>query len=41
MIGDYDILIATTAIEATIPIITDNINRFNHIEGLTVETFRF
>ncbi len=41
MIGDYDILIATTAIEATIPIITDNINHFNHVEGLTVETFRF
>ena len=41
MIGDFDILIAATAIEAAIPIVTDNINHFNRIEGLTVETYRF
>ncbi len=40
MIGDFDILIAATAIEAAIPIITDNVNHFNRIEGLTVETYR-
>lgn len=41
MIGDFDILIAATAIEATVSIVTDNVNHFNRIEGLTVETYRF
>ena len=41
VIGDFDILIAATAIEAAIPIVTDNINHFNRIEGLTVEIYRF
>lgn len=40
MIGDFDILIAATAIEAAIPVVTDNLNHFNRIEGLLVETYR-
>lgn len=39
MIGDFDILIAATAIEAGIPIITDNLSHFNRIQGLTAETY--
>lgn len=41
MIGDFDILIAATAIEAAIPIVTGNINHFNRIEELTVESYHF
>jgi tRNA(fMet)-specific endonuclease VapC len=40
MIGDFDILIAATAIEAAVPVVTDNLNHFNRIEGLVVESYR-
>lgn len=40
MIGDFDILIAATAIEAAIPLVTDNLNHFNRIVGLLVESYR-
>ena len=40
MIGDFDILIASTAIEAAIPVVTENLNHFNRIEGLLVESYR-
>ena len=40
MIGDFDILIAATAIETAIPVVTENLNHFNRIEGLIVETYR-
>ena len=40
MIGDFDILIAATALLAGIPIVTDNIRHFERVDGLVVETYR-
>lgn len=40
MIGDFDILIAATALDAAIPLVTDNIRHFGRIDGLTVEPYR-
>ena len=40
MIGDFDILIAATAIEAGRGLVTDNTRHFKRIEGLVVEEYR-
>jgi predicted nucleic acid-binding protein len=39
-IGDFDVLIAATAIHRELPLVTDNTRHFSRIEGLTVETYR-
>ena len=40
MIGDYDVLIAATALDAGVPLVTANTTHFQRVEGLTVETYR-
>lgn len=40
MIGDFDVLIAATAMEAGRPLVTENIHHFERIEGLMVEGYR-
>lgn len=40
MIGDFDILIAATALHAEAPLVTDNARHFVRIEGLVVERYR-
>lgn len=40
MIGDFDILIAATALTAGLTLITDNTRHFERIEGLMVEGYR-
>lgn len=40
MIGDFDILIAATALHAGCPLITDNVQHFERVEGLVVEGYR-
>ena len=40
LIGDFDILIASTAIEAGVSLVTDNSRHFQRIEGLRVESYR-
>jgi len=40
MIGDFDVLIAATAMEAGRPLVTDNTRHFGRIEGLMVEGYR-
>lgn len=40
MIGDFDILIAATALNAGCPLITDNARHFERVEGLLVEGYR-
>jgi len=40
LIGDFDILIAAAAIEAGVPLVTDNARHFERIEGLRVERYR-
>jgi predicted nucleic acid-binding protein len=40
MIGDFDILIAATALSAGRSLVTDNVRHFNRIEGLVVEGYR-
>ena len=40
MIGDFDILIAATALDADRPLVTDNVRHFERIEGLIVEKYR-
>ena len=40
MIGDFDVLIAATALDAGLPLVTANATRFQTVEGLTVETYR-
>jgi tRNA(fMet)-specific endonuclease VapC len=40
LIGDADILIAATALIHGIPVVTNNIDHFERIPGLTVETWR-
>jgi tRNA(fMet)-specific endonuclease VapC len=40
LIGDFDILIAATAKATGIPLVTDNMEHFQRVEGLEVETYR-
>ncbi len=40
MIGDFDILIAATALNAGFPLVTDNARHFERVEGLLVEGYR-
>lgn len=40
MIGDFDILIAATALEARSALVTDNTRHFKRIVGLVVEGYR-
>ena len=39
LIGDFDILIAATALSEGIPLVTDNTDHFGRIEGLEVEIY--
>lgn len=40
MIGDFDILIAATALEAGRALVTDNTRHFERIDGLLLEGYR-
>ena len=40
MIGDFDVLIAATALDAGVPLVTANTTHFYRVEGLTVEPYR-
>lgn len=40
MIGDFDILIAATAIHAGIPLVTDNLRHFARVDRLALEAYR-
>lgn len=40
MIGDFDILIAATALNGGLPLVTDNTRHFERVEGLLVEGYR-
>lgn len=40
LIGDFDILIAATALRHRIPLVTDNADHFGRIKGLNVEGYR-
>ena len=40
MIGDFDVLIAATALDAGVPLVTANTTHFHRVEGLTVEPYR-
>ena len=40
MIGDFDVLIAATALDAGIPLVTANTAHFQRVEGLSVELYR-
>ena len=40
MIGDYDVLVAATALDAGLPLVTANTTHFQRVEGLTVEAYR-
>jgi len=39
-VGDFDVLIAATAMTHGQPLVTDNARHFTRIEGLAVETYR-
>ncbi len=39
-IGDFDILIAATALHAGLTLVTDNTRHFERIEGLLIEGYR-
>jgi tRNA(fMet)-specific endonuclease VapC len=40
LIGDFDVLIAATAVVADLPVVTDNTGHFERVDGLLVETYR-
>lgn len=40
MIGDFDVLIAATALSAGLPLVTDNTRHFQRVDGLVVEPYR-
>ena len=39
-IGDFDVLIAATALEAGLPLVTDNLSHFQRVEGLVLDRYR-
>ncbi len=39
-IGDFDVLIAATALAAGFPLVTDNISHFQRVEGLVLDRYR-
>lgn len=39
-IGDFDVLIAATAVAAGLPVVTDNTRHFARVDGLMVESYR-
>lgn len=39
-IGDFDVLIAATAMHAGMTLVTDNARHFERIQGLAVEGYR-
>ena len=39
MIGDFDILIAATALDEGITLVTDNIRHFQRVDGLALESY--
>ena len=40
IIGDFDVLIAATALDAGVPLVTANATHFKRVQGLEVETYR-
>lgn len=40
LMGDFDILIAATALRHHLPLVTDNVEHFRRIKGLSVEGYR-
>ena len=40
MIGDFDVLIAATALDAGIPLVTGNVEHFQRVPGLELESYR-
>jgi predicted nucleic acid-binding protein len=40
LIGDFDILIAATAMAARQPLVTDNVDHFSRVDGLQVMGYR-
>lgn len=40
LIGDFDILIAATAMNEDAPLVTDNARHFQKVDGLRVESYR-
>ncbi len=40
MIGDFDVLIAATALDAGIPLVTGNVAHFRRVQDLEIEPYR-
>jgi len=40
LIGDFDILIAATAMNEDAPLVTDNARHFQRVDGLRIENYR-
>ena len=40
MIGDFDVLIAATALDAGVPLVTANVTHFRRVQGLVIEPYR-
>lgn len=40
LIGDFDILIAATALQHRFALVTDNLDEFRRIDGLVVESYK-
>ena len=40
MIGDFDVLIAATALDAGILLVTGNVEHFQRVPGLELESYR-
>lgn len=40
LIGDFDILIAATALSAGLLLITDNVRHFERVDGLVLDSYR-
>jgi predicted nucleic acid-binding protein len=39
-IGDFDVLIAATALAAGLPLVTDNLSHFQRVEGLVLDRYQ-